>query len=45
MISSSASTACGFSILAITGTLRPSSAMISCTRVMSDALRTNESAM
>jgi hypothetical protein len=45
MISSRLSTACGFSILAMTGTLRPSSAMISCTRVMSAASRTNDSAM
>ena len=45
MIASRLSTACGFSILAMTGTLRPSSAMISCTRVMSVASRTNERAM
>jgi hypothetical protein len=45
MISSRLSTACGFSIFAITGTLRPSSAMISKTRSTSAALRTNESAM
>ena len=44
-ISSSASTACGFSIFAMTGRVTPSSRMISCTRVMSLALRTNESAM
>ena len=37
MISSRLSTACGFSILAMTGTLRPSSAMISWTRSMSAA--------
>ena len=45
VISSSASTACGFSIFATTGTRRPTSSMISCTRVMSEALRTNDSAM
>ncbi len=45
VISSSASTACGFSIFAMTGTRRPTSAMISCTRSMSAALRTNDSAM
>ena len=45
MISSRLSTACGFSILAMTGIVQPSSAMISCTRSMSVALRTNDSAM
>ena len=45
IISSSASTACGFSTLAITGRNLPSSFMISCTRTMSDALRTKDSAM
>ena len=45
MISSRLSTACGFSILAMTGTWRPSSAMITCTRWTSLALRTNDRAM
>ena len=45
MISSSAATACGFSIFAITGRNLPSSVMISCTRTISEALRTNESAI
>ncbi len=45
MMPSMLSTACGFSIFAITGMRRPSSAMISCTRVTSSALRTKDSAM
>ena len=45
MISSRLSTACGFSILAMTGMWRPSSAMITWTRWTSLALRTNDSAM
>ena len=44
MISSRFSTACGFSILAMTGTRRPSSAMITWTRWTSFALRTNDRA-
>ena len=44
MISWSCSTACGFSILAITGTRRPSSSMISWTRLMSEASRTKDRA-
>ncbi len=39
-----ASIACGFSILAMTGTRRPSSSMILCTSSASDALRTKLSA-
>ena len=45
MISSRLSTACGFSILAMTGSRTPSSSMISWTSSMSSALRTNDSAM
>ena len=45
MISSRFSTACGFSILAITGRVSPSSAMTSRTRVTSEALRTKDSAI
>ncbi len=44
MISSRLSTACGFSILAITGTRRPTSSMILCTSATSTALRTKDSA-
>ena len=43
-ISSMLATACGFSILAITGMRMPSSFMIRCTSSMSAALRTKESA-
>ena len=45
MISARLATACGFSIFAITGTLRPSSSMMACTSWMSDAFRTKESAI
>src|SRR5690606_15303857 len=44
-ISTRFSTACGFSILAMTGTRRPSSSMIAWTSSMSAALRTKDSAM
>ncbi len=44
MIASRLSTACGFSIFAITGTRRPTSSMISRTRTTSSGLRTKESA-
>ena len=45
MISSRFSTACGFSILAMTGSRSPSSSMIACTSRMSSAVRTNDSAI
>ena len=45
MISFKLSTACGFSILAITGMRRPSWSIILCTSFMSAALLTNESAI
>ena len=44
-ISSRRSTACGFSILARTGSRAPSSSITACTVAMSAALRTNDSAM
>ncbi len=40
-----ASTACGFSILAMTGTRMPTSSITLCTSSMSPALRTKESAI
>ncbi len=43
-ISSMASTACGFSILAMTGTRMPTSSMTACTSLTSAALRTKDSA-
>ena len=45
MISSRLATACGFSILAMTGTRRPSSSITLCTSSMSLALRTNDKAI
>ena len=45
MMSWRLSTACGFSILAMTGSFSPSSSMISCTRRMSSPERTKDSAM
>ena len=44
-ISRRLATACGFSILAMTGTRVPNSSMIACTSTMSAALRTNDNAI